>query len=128
MLVFGSLKLQAQAFNPKNNNYLILSKNIEQLKPAILTAEALIEEDGKSYGDFYVVICGKTVSDIPNNNAFNNLLLEATSKQVKVFVCGLSMKKFNVNPKDLPEHVNVVDNGILFGFQLKKQGFISLTI
>jgi len=127
-LFFGINQTNAQDFNPKKNNYLILSQNIEQLKPMLLTASELMKEDGKKYGDFYVIICGKTVSDIPDNLDFNKLLDAAKKQNVTVFVCGLSLKKFNIDPMLLPENIKVVDNGILYSLQLSKSGFTTLTI
>jgi len=120
--------MQGQEFNPKKNNYLILSKNIQQLKPVLLTANELRKEDGKKYGSFYVIMCGKTVSDIPNNTDFNQLLKQVKDQNVKVFVCGISLNTFHVNRAQLPEGVELMENGILYGFQLTKKGFITLTI
>ncbi|MDO7174214.1 DsrE family protein [Mariniflexile sp. AS56] len=128
LLIFGATQLNAQSFNKRKNNYLILSKNIQQLKPVLMTAEKLLEEDGKKYGVFHMIICGKTVVDIANNPSFNALLKDAETQGVKVFACGISLQKFNINTADLPKGLTVVDNGILYGFQLKKKGFITLTI
>lgn len=120
----------AHAQNPSEgiNNYLILSKNIQQLQPAILTAGALAEEDGNHFGEFYIIICGKTVQDIPHNKEFETLLKKAKARDIKVFVCGLSLNKFGVNQDDLPDNLEITKNGILYGFQLSKKGFITLTI
>jgi len=126
--LLGATQLQAQEFNPKKNNYLVLSKNIKQLDPVLLTARDLAKEDGKKYGNFYVVICGKTVNDIANNSGFNKLLEKANAQNIKVFVCGISLQKFNINPSQLPSTLEITGNGILYGFQLTKKGFITLTI
>lgn len=124
----GKNQLHAQHFNPEKNNYLILSKNIQQLKPILLTAEALKKEDGKDYGDFHVVICGKTVRNITENTKFKELLKKLKEKNVKVFACGISLNKFNIDKNKLPSNLNVVDNGILYALQLTKKKFITLTI
>ena len=126
LMLFGTV--QAQDFNLEQNNYLVLSKNIQQLKPVLLTANELAKEDGKNYGEFYVIICGKTVKDIQNNCNFKELLKQAKTQNVKVFVCGISLKKFNIDPSKMPNNIAITPNGILYGFQLSKQGFISLTI
>ena len=128
LLLFGTSQLQAQNINPKKNNYLVLSKNIQQLNPVLLTANELAKEDGKTYGEFYVIICGKTVNDISNNSDFNTLLEKAKAQKVKVFVCGISLSKFNINPETLPSNLEITPNGILYSFQLTKKGFITLTI
>ncbi|XCF04739.1 sulfur reduction protein DsrE [Tamlana crocina] len=129
LLLFGTSQLQAQNINLKKNNYLVLSKNIQQLKPVLLTANELAKEDGEKYGAFYVIICGKTVKDISNNPDFNALLEKAKAQKVNVFVCGISLSKFNINPETLPSsNLEITPNGILYGFQLTKKGFITLTI
>lgn len=128
LLLFGTSLLQAQNINPKKNNYLVLSKNIQQLKPVLLTVNQLAKEDGKKYGEFYVIICGKTVNDISDNSDFNILLEKAKAQNVKVFVCGISLSKFNINPETLPSNLEITPNGILYSFQLTKKGFITLTI
>lgn len=127
-LISGTSQLQAQDFNSEKNNYLIISKNIRQLKPVLLTATDLAKEDGEKFGEFYMVICGKTVTDIPKNSAFNNFLDQATAQNVKVFVCGLSLSKFSIERDQLPANLEVTENGILYGLQLKKQGLITLSI
>ncbi|WP_139958849.1 DsrE family protein [Flavicella sediminum] len=128
LLLFGTSQLQAQNINSKKNNYLVLSKNIQQLKPVLLTANELAKEDGKKYGEFYVIICGKTVKDISDNPDFNALLEKAKAQKVKIFVCGISLSKFNINPETLPSNLEITPNGILYGFQLIKKGFFTLTI
>ena len=126
--LFGSSAIRAQDINSNKNNYLVLSKNIKQLHPVLLTADALKKEDANNYGAFYVIICGKTVTDIANNSDFNALLKKAKAQNIKVFACGISLNKFEVDPNSLPENIEVTENGILYGFQLAKQGFIALTI
>jgi intracellular sulfur oxidation DsrE/DsrF family protein len=128
LLLIGTTQIKAQDYNPRKNNYLILSQNIQQLKPVILASNELVKEDGKKYGDFYIIICGKTVSDIPNNVEFYELLEQAKVGSVTIFVCGLSLKKFNIDSHLLPRNITVVDNGILYAFQLMKKGFKTLTI
>ncbi|MDO6761185.1 sulfur reduction protein DsrE [Tamlana sp. 2_MG-2023] len=127
-LLFGTSQLRAQNINSKKNNYLVLSKNIQQLKPVLLTTNELAKEDGKKYGEFYIIICGKTVNDISDNQDFNALLEKAKAQKVKVFVCEISLSKFNINPQTLPSNLEITPNGILYGFQLNKKGFITLTI
>ncbi|MBD0822519.1 sulfur reduction protein DsrE [Aestuariibaculum marinum] len=128
LVLLSTITLHAQHVNPEKHNYFILSKNIQQLKPITITAHALAEEDPKNHGELHVVFCGKTVRDIPGSAFFNQLLEDSKSAPIKIFVCGLSLKKFNVTPDNLPENIKVIDNGILYALQMKKQGFITLTI
>lgn len=126
MIQFGTV--QAQEFDSEKNNYAVLSKNIQQLKPIILTANELQLEHGSSHGDFIVIICGSTVKDISQNRDFEELLEEAQKNHIAVYACGLSLEKFNVNIQRLPENLKITRNGILYGLQLANKGFITLTI
>ena len=128
LTLFGTLHTQAQDFNPEQNNYLVLSKNIQQLNPVLLTASDLAKEDGKKFGAFYMIICGKKVTEIINNEHFETLLKKAKAQNVTVFVCGISLKKFGIKPSELPNNIEITENAILYGFQLSKKGFIALTI
>jgi intracellular sulfur oxidation DsrE/DsrF family protein len=42
--------------------------------------------------------------------------------------CGFSLKKFGVDASAIPKEMSVVDNGILYGFNLQKDGFLSITL
>lgn len=128
MFLFAIGTAQAQTVNHEKSNYLVLSKNIQQLKPVMLTATELTKQDGNNYGEFYVIFCGKTVQDISKNNEFVSLTKLAKEQNLKVFVCGLSLKKFGIDPNDIPKSIEVTENGILDGLQLTKNGFTTLTI
>ncbi len=110
----------------EKNNYVVLTSKIPQLKPIILTAEALAEEDGEKFGDFQVIICGKTVTDLTDKEMMQKFIDNAEKANVKIVICGFSMKKFGVDQKDLPQELEIVDNGILYNFQLQKKGYLSL--
>ena len=110
------------------NNYVVLTTKIPQLKPIILTAEALAEEDGEKFGDFQVIICGKTVTDLTDKEMMQKFIDKAEKANVKIVICGFSMKKFGVDQKDIPQVLEVVDNGILYDFQLQKKGYFSIEL
>ncbi|MAX69762.1 MAG: sulfur reduction protein DsrE [Flavobacteriaceae bacterium] len=126
LMVLGTV--EAQEFSSEKHNYVVLSKNIKQLNPVLLTATALADEDGANFGEFFVIICGKTVQNIPNNEDLKHLLQKTKAQNIRVFVCGISLKKFNIDPNKIPNTMELTENGILYGFQLAKQGFITLTI
>ncbi|GAA4281034.1 DsrE family protein [Gaetbulibacter aestuarii] len=128
LVLLGQMPLQAQNKTQQKMNYVVLSKNMQQLNPILITADALAEADGMKYGKMEVVICGKTVQDIKDSPELSKLISEAQDLHVKINVCGLSLKKFGVDPNSLPSGLNVVDNGIFYSFQLQKKGYMSLTI
>ena len=128
LFMAGAEIVNAQSIQEGKDNYLVISKNIQQLKPIILTAQDLGKSEEQSLGEFHVLICGKTVKDISGNEAFKELLEEARKQRIQVLVCGLSLSKFDIGIDQLPDDLTIVDNGILHALQLKKKGFITLTI
>ncbi|MCF4101868.1 DsrE family protein [Gillisia sp. M10.2A] len=119
--------VKAQEIHHKHN-YVVLTNKIPQLQPIFLTAEALAEEDGESFGDFQAIICGATVKDLTDKEAMQTFIEKAEKAAVKVVVCGLSLKKFKVDPKDIPKELEVVANGLLHDFQLQKKGYLSIEL
>ena len=114
--------------NSNKNNYVVLTKKVPQLKPIILTAEALKAQDRDNYGVFQVIICGKTVEELTDKDDMKPFLEAAQKANVKIVVCGFSMKKFEVKAEDLPEELQVVPNGILYDFELQKKGYLSIEL
>lgn len=131
VLVLALSIFSAEAQNTihhEKNNYVVLTKTIPQLQPIILTAEALAEEDGEKFGDFQVIICGKTVTDLTDKELMRKFIDKAEKANVKIVICGFSLKKFEVDQKDIPQDLEVVDNGILHNFQLQKKGYLSIEL
>lgn len=86
------LNAQTSKQDHHSHNYVVLTKKIPQLQPIILTAEALAEEDGKSFGDFQAIICGKTVEDLTDKEMMKKFIEKAQKAHVKIVVCGFSLK------------------------------------
>lgn len=115
-------------YNKEQKNYFVLTRNVPQLKAIILAADALATDDGEKFGEFHVVICGQTVSDLTNLETMQPYLDMAKNKNIKLLACGFSLKKFGVDATKLPKEMGVVENGILYGFNLQKDGFLSITL
>lgn len=133
ILLIGITSLNAQTIENKKhdsskNNYVVLTKKVAQLKPIFLAAEALASEDGNNYGDFQVIICGKTVVDLANKELMHDFLHQAKKQHISIVACGFSLKKFKVSKEDLSEQIEVVDNGILYDFQLQKKGYHNIAL
>ncbi|AWW33036.1 sulfur reduction protein DsrE [Echinicola strongylocentroti] len=133
LLAMVSLLLAGQASaqlhsNKDKYNYYVLTRNVAQLKPILLAAEALAKEDGGKFGEFQVVICGKTVKDLVDKALMEPLLKTAKEQRVTLLACGFSLQKFDVNPDGLPREISVTENGILYGLQLQKEGYYSITL
>lgn len=114
--------------NTDSQNYVVLTKKIPQLKPILLTAEDLQKEDGNNFGDFQVIICGKTVTELTDKEQLDTFLQKARELNVTINACGFSLKKFGVDETKLPNQIKVVKNGILYDFQLQKKAYRSIEL
>ena len=126
--LFGNANLQAQQMDNGINNYVVLTTKIQQLQPIILTAEALKAEEGESFGDFQVIICGKDIGEITDAEKIEKFLDKADLAGVQLIACGFSLNKFKVDISKVPNEMKTVENGILYNFQLQKKGYKSLSL
>ncbi len=109
-------------------NYVVLTRKVPQLKPILLAAEELAAQDGEKFGDFQVVVCGKTVQDLTDKEIMSSFIEKAEKAGVTINACGFSLKKFGVDRSKLPEALRVVENGILHNFELQKKGYLSIEL
>lgn len=126
--LFGIHNTQAQHSNNDKNNYVVLTKKVPQLQPIILTAEALKAEEGDAFGDFQVIICGKEIGDITDPEKIEGFIQKSKKAGVQIIACGFSLNKFKVDKTKVPEEIKVVENGILYNFQLQKKGYKSISL
>ena len=120
----GLSQVSAQTtYNKDQNNYIVLTRKIPQLKAILLAAD-----DGAKFGEFHVVICGETVKGLTDMKQMQPFLDLAKSEKVKLLACGFSLKKFGVDATKLPKEMGIVANGILYDFNLQKDGFLSITL
>lgn len=128
-LTFFTQNINAQDTNILTvNNYIVMTKNIAQLQPIILTAEALKQEDGANFGKFEVIICGKQIGDITSPEKMGDYIAMANAAGVQIIACGFSLNKFKVDKTKVPKEIITVENGILYNFQLQKEGYKSITL
>lgn len=125
--IFSFTACKAQKLNnTESHKYVVLTKKIPQLKPILLTAEDLQKEDRNNFGDFQVIICGKTVTELTDREKLETFIKKAKELNVTINACGFSLKKFGVDETQLPKDIKVVKNGILYDLQLQKKGYYSL--
>ncbi|NEN24267.1 sulfur reduction protein DsrE [Cryomorpha ignava] len=127
LTMFGASNVIAQQMESKNN-YVVLTKKVPQLKPIILTAEALKEEDGQSHGDFQVIICGKDIGEITETEKMQKFIEMAEKAGVELVACGFSLNKFKIDKTKVPKEMKIVENGILHNFQLQNKGYKSISL
>nr|WP_299205034.1 DsrE family protein [uncultured Brumimicrobium sp.] len=109
-------------------NYIVLTKKVQQLKPITLAAEEMKTEDDSEYGEFHVVFCGKDIPQLTDEKRMQPYLEMLEKGGVKLIACGFSLKKFGVDPDELPKGIDVVDNGIAYSLKLKKLGFYGVEL
>lgn len=124
-LVMGNSQY-ANSQETETHNYVVLTKKTQQLKPILLAAKELAKEDGKHFGKFEIIVCGKVIGGLTNLETMQPHLSEAEKIGANIIACGFSLKRFKVDPKNLPKNMEIVDNGILHNLQLQKKGYLSL--
>lgn len=129
ILILSSFTYQVYAQeNSDTRNYIVLTRNIEQMKPILLAAKNLAVEDGSSFGAFQVIICGKAVTDLTNPEKTKEFISLAEKYNVVIFACGFSLEKFNVDTSLLPSEFKTIENGIFYSLQLQKKGYFSVSL
>tara|TARA_R110001606_G_scaffold225668_1_gene373730 strand:- start:2243 stop:2632 length:390 start_codon:yes stop_codon:yes gene_type:complete len=126
--IFSNANLQVQEINTNKNNYVVMTKKVAQLQPIILAAEALKAEEGKDFGDFEIIICGKEIGDITDPEKINKFISKTQKAGVTIVACGFSLNKFKIDRNTVPKEIKIVENGILHNFQLQKKGYKSLSL
>ena len=134
-LVLMSGSAQKMELKPVNqgesksiHNYVVLTRNVDQLKPIIMAAQQLAKEDEKQFGNFEIIICGKDIVSLTDQEKMKEHLQQAEELKINILACGFSLKKFDVNPDKIPENIKIVENGILYNLELQKKGYFSLEL
>ena len=126
--VFGNNVYAQEMHISHHQDYVVLTKKIPQLQPILLTAEALRKEDGAHHGNFEVIICGSEIGDITDQKKMTGFIQMAEKAGVQLVACGFSLDKFKVDISKIPQEIKIVENGILYNFQLQKKGYKSLSL
>lgn len=109
----------------QSNNYALLVRNFNHLNAAVKTVDMMTEDDPNAVNNFEVVICGKKIRNI---NDHQSLIDEAQNKKITITACGMSMNKFSMDKKELPEGIDVVPNGLIRIFELQDKGYKTITL
>lgn len=110
------------------NNYVVLTRKVEQLKPILLAAQQLAKEDNNQFGNFEIIVCGKEIGDLTNEEKMKEHLENAERVNATIIACGFSLNKFKVDPNKIPGNIKIIDNGILHNINLQKKGYYSLEL
>ncbi len=105
-----------------NGKYALLVMKAQHLKAAIQTGIEFKTESKKI--EFQIITCGELVKEISKNPELQNLIKEAVNQhKLKILICGLSIKQFEVDKNLLPEETPVTENGLIYTFGLQENGY-----
>lgn len=136
LITLGPVKLYAQSAANipvtensihKKGKYAMLVMKSQHLVAGIKTGIDLKSRSQKI--DFQLLVCGELVNDITLNEDLQNLISDAVRlHSIKILVCGLSIKQFNVKQSLLPKEMTLSDNGLIYMFGLQEQGFKTIIL
>lgn len=116
----------ASVESEKTFNYVVLTKNLEQLPSIFMTAKTLAGNE-KEFGQFDLVIYGEAVKDIKPTE-IEEMIKNAGDHKLNLLICGYSLKAFKVNTSPFEDTVKIIDNAVLHDLQMQNKGFLSLTL
>lgn len=120
IILFLSLNLMGQ--QQTATNFVVLTSNIEQLQPILLTAQEI-----KAEGYFEVVLYGNEVGQLTAPETLK-FIQWAEKINVKISVCQMSLNRLKINPNSLHKGIEIMDNAFLHSFQLQKKGYKNLSL
>lgn len=109
-----------------SRNYVALTKQVPQLKALALAAAEMKEDDQERFGDFHVIFCGRNVEQLTDRELMTPYLEMLHNAGAKLFACGFSLLQFNIDEEELPDGIEVVENGIAYSLKMKKNGAFSI--
>ncbi|GAB3199633.1 putative oxidoreductase [Pontibacter aydingkolensis] len=108
--------------------YAVLISQPDHLKAAVNTAETITKENKYDSEAFVIMACGKSVQAFVKGGEMAQVFEAGKKAGVTYRVCGMSLKKFDINPNTLMDGVEVVPNGLTHMFDLKLQGFTTVEL
>ncbi|WP_372639271.1 DsrE family protein [Fodinibius sp.] len=105
-------------------DYAMLVRNYNHLRAAVKTVD-MLSDDNHNIGNFEVILCGNKITQINSNE---DLINEAQQKGITITACGMSMNKFSIDESELPDGVQVVQNGLIRIFDLQEKGYQTITL
>lgn len=108
-----------------SSKYAIMVGNAEHFKAAILTANQIISIREKSLVE--VILVGELPQAITEDTSLINEIDKAEKLGVKVILCEVAMAKYKVKKSKLDNRITTVRNGWIHMFDLKDQGYNTLS-
>ncbi|RIJ34206.1 DsrE family protein [Pontibacter oryzae] len=116
-----ALAAQSQALAA--HKYAVLISQPSHLKAAVNTAGTITAESTYKRENFVIMACGKSVEAFVKGGDMAEAIDAGRKAGVTYRVCGMSMKKFELDKSMLVDGVEVVPNGLTHMFDLQLQGY-----
>ncbi len=115
----------AQQLDPMEANSAALGvRQPHHLDVAALTAEQVLDgEHGYRADRFAIIACGPAVERLAEDDEIGARLTDLPEDTVEISVCGLTVDRFDINPDDFPNRVQVVPNGLVELMRLEAKGY-----
>lgn len=120
--------LEEDAVSTNAQNYAVLVRKVPHIKASIKTARQMTNDDAYQVGNFEVIICGKVVKQLRSQPSIQKLMKQGRALEMQFHACGMSMKKFGIDPSELASGISVVRNGITHMFDLQAQGYLTVEL
>ena len=109
----------------KTPNMAFGAQDERAIKGGIKMYEQLIDS-GAEIEHFEIVIWGKIVKDMTENEELRTFIKEHKHDKLKLSVCEVAMSKLGVSEEDLPDGVTPVPNAWIRLYQLQANGYNTL--
>lgn len=119
---------QQKQGNTAKQKYAVLISQPDHLKAAVNTAETITKEGKYNSEAFVIMACGKSVQAFVKGSELSQAFEAGKKAGVTYRVCGMSLKKFDIDPSTLMDGIEVVPNGLTHMFDLKQQGFTTVEL
>lgn len=83
-------------------------------------------EDKELFGDFHIIFCGKDVAILSDAELITPYVEMIQNAGGKLFACGFSLTQFEVDQSSLANGIGVIENGLTYSLQMKKNGAYSI--
>ncbi|MCX2739019.1 DsrE family protein [Pontibacter anaerobius] len=114
---------QGAATAAAKKDYAVLISQPNHLKAAVNTAQTIKSDSKYNSNSFVIMACGKSVEAFLKDSKMVQEFEAGKAAGVTYRICGMSMKKFNIDKSQLMDGVEVVPNGLTHMFDLQLQGY-----
>ena len=109
---------------------IIENLGLKAVNESTSTGQLWITPVGSETKEIISPVDGKKIASVvfATESEYNHVIKKAEEAGVHITACGFSLNKFKVDKKKIPKGIKIVENGILYNFQLQKKGYKSLSL